>query len=90
MTPGRPFRNTPDASVSLLRNNSDLLNDSYACLKSALEGPQIRALAVSGARRSTALPDIPTVQESGVSGFDVKWNALSRPRERAAGRRCTD
>ena len=40
---GRPFRNTPDASVSLLRNISDLLNDSYARLKPALEGPEIRA-----------------------------------------------
>ncbi len=76
-----PFRNTPDALVSLLRDDTHLLIDSQAALKSALEGQQVRALATSGPRRSAALPDVPTVQEAGVSGFDVtSWNALFAPK----------
>jgi tripartite-type tricarboxylate transporter receptor subunit TctC len=76
-----PFRNTPDALVSLLRNDSQLLIDSHAALKSGLEGKQIRALATSGPRRSAVLPDVPTVRESGVAGFDVtSWNALFAPK----------
>ncbi len=72
-----PFRNTPDALVSLIRDDTHLLIDSQAALKSALEGQQVRALATSGPRRSAAMPGVPTVQEAGISGFDVtSWNAL--------------
>jgi tripartite-type tricarboxylate transporter receptor subunit TctC len=76
-----PFRSTPDALVSLIRNDSNLLIDTYAALKSGLEGKQLRALATSGRRRSAVLPDIPTVEESGVARFDVtSWNALFAPK----------
>jgi tripartite-type tricarboxylate transporter receptor subunit TctC len=76
-----PFRSTPDALVSLIRNDANLLIDSYAALKSGLEGKQLRALATSGPRRSAVLPNAPTVQESGVARFDVtSWNALFAPR----------
>jgi tripartite-type tricarboxylate transporter receptor subunit TctC len=76
-----PFRNTPDALVSILRDDTHLLIDSQAALKSALEGRQVRALATSGPRRSAALPDVPTVQEAGIAGFDVtSWNALFAPK----------
>jgi tripartite-type tricarboxylate transporter receptor subunit TctC len=71
------FRSTPDALISVVRNDSHLLIDTYAALKSGLEGKQIRALATSGPRRSAVLPDVPTVQEEGIKGFDVtSWNAL--------------
>lgn len=76
-----PFRNTPDALVSILRDDTHLLIDSQAALKSALEGQQVRALATSGPRRSPALPEVPTVQEAGIAGFDVtSWNALFAPK----------
>lgn len=76
-----PYRNTPDALVSLLRNDTHLLIDTQAALKSALEGQQVRALATSGPGRSTSLPEVPTVQEAGIAGFDVtSWNALFAPK----------
>lgn len=76
-----PFRSTPDALVSLLRNDSHLLIDTQAALRSGLEGGQVRALASSGLRRSTAMPDLPTVREAGVGTFDVtSWNALFAPK----------
>lgn len=41
---------------------------------------QVKALAVTGTRRSPALPDVPTMAESGVAGYDiVTWNALFAP-----------
>jgi tripartite-type tricarboxylate transporter receptor subunit TctC len=41
---------------------------------------QIRLLAVTGTKRLAVLPDVPTVQESGVAGYDVEfWNALFAP-----------
>jgi tripartite-type tricarboxylate transporter receptor subunit TctC len=40
----------------------------------------VRPLAVTGFKRAPALPDVPTVRESGVSGFNVaSWNALAAP-----------
>ena len=76
-----PFRSTPDALVSLLRNDTHLLIDSQAAVKSGLEGKQVRAIASSGPRRSAAMPDVPTVRESGIEGFDVtSWNALFAPK----------
>ena len=41
---------------------------------------RLRALAVTGAKRSGAAPDIPTVDESGVPGFEVTaWFGVSAP-----------
>jgi tripartite-type tricarboxylate transporter receptor subunit TctC len=55
--------------------------DSQATMKAALEGGEVRAIATSGGRRSPFLPDVPTVQEGGVPGYDVtSWNALFAPK----------
>ncbi len=71
------YRNTPDALVALLRNDVQLVIDSYASLKASIADGRVRALAISGAARSELLPDVPTVAEQGVTGFDVtSWNAL--------------
>jgi tripartite-type tricarboxylate transporter receptor subunit TctC len=76
-----PYRATPDALVSLLRNDAQVLIDSYAALRSALDDKRIRPLATSGAKRSKVLPDVPTVEEAGITLFDVtSWNALFAPK----------
>jgi tripartite-type tricarboxylate transporter receptor subunit TctC len=76
-----PYRGTPDALVALLRNDAQLLIDTYAALRSALDDQRIRALATSGAKRSKILPDVPTVEEAGIGPFDVtSWNALFAPK----------
>jgi tripartite-type tricarboxylate transporter receptor subunit TctC len=42
---------------------------------------RVRALAVTSAKRSSALPDVPTLSESGMTGFDVsQWWAILVPR----------
>jgi len=72
-----PFRTTPDAMVGLLRNDIDVVVDSYASLKSGLDDKRLTALATTGAARSVLLPQTPTVAEQGVKNFDVtSWNAL--------------
>jgi len=43
-------------------------------------GDNVRILAVSGARRSTQIPNVPTVAESGYPGYNVvTWNGLMAP-----------
>ena len=75
-----PFRTSPDVVVGLLRNDVQLAMDFYAALKPTLEGGKGRAIATSGPQRSPELPNVPTVQEAGVAGFDVvAWNGLYAP-----------
>jgi len=75
-----PFRTSPDELVALLRGDIQIEVEFYAALKPSLQSGQVRALATSGPQRSPELPDIPTVAESGVAGFDVtSWNALYAP-----------
>jgi tripartite-type tricarboxylate transporter receptor subunit TctC len=49
-------------------------------MSSHIRSGNLRALAVTGAKRFPSLPDIPTAIESGVAGYDVaSWNGLAAP-----------
>src|SRR6266481_8024791 len=75
-----PYRGTPEIQVALLQGDVALMIDSYSSMKGNLADNKLRALASSGGHRSEATPDIATVAESGVGGYDVvSWNALFAP-----------
>src|SRR5215210_197858 len=75
-----PFRTTPEALIALLRNDVDIVIDTYAALKSGLSDNKIRALASTGTKRAEYLPGVPTAQEAGVAGYETtSWNALYAP-----------
>lgn len=75
-----PHRQTPDLLFSLLRKDVDLMIDVYAAARSAADAGRVRAVATSGARRSPLLPDVSTVRETGVAGYEVtSWNGLFAP-----------
>jgi tripartite-type tricarboxylate transporter receptor subunit TctC len=72
-----PYRSTPEIIIAVLRNDVDLMVDFYAPMKSALDDNQIRPLATSGVKRVSYLPNVPTVPEAGVPGYEVvAWNGL--------------
>lgn len=72
-----PFRGNHEAEVALLQGSLSLVIDSYSILQGNIDDGKLRALASSGSVRSESTPELPTVQESGVSGYDVvSWNAL--------------
>ena len=72
-----PFRGNHEAEVALLQGNVSLVIDSYSVLQGNIVDGKLKALASSGAVRSESTPDLPTVQQSGVGGYDVvSWNAL--------------
>jgi tripartite-type tricarboxylate transporter receptor subunit TctC len=76
-----PYRASPELLVSTMQGNLDLMIDSYSSMKGNLIDKKIRALATSGAVRSEATPDIPTLRESGVADYDVvSWNAFFAPK----------
>jgi len=66
--------------VSQLQGDIALMIDGYSSMKGNLADGKLRALASSGPVRSESTPDIATVQEGGVAGYDVvSWNALFAP-----------
>ena len=75
-----PYRTTPDVILAALRGDVDVIVDSFASMKANLEDNKLRALGASSITRSVALPNLPTVAEGGVPGFDVtSWNAIFAP-----------
>lgn len=71
------FRSTPDVVVAVMRNDVGLAVDAYTALKGQIDSGDLRPLAVTGLARNPALPNVPTMQEAGVPGYDVTgWNAL--------------
>jgi tripartite-type tricarboxylate transporter receptor subunit TctC len=70
-------RGTPEVIVSTLQGDVAVMIDSYSALKGPLGSKQMRVLASSGAARSPSTPEVPTLQEAGIAGYEVSsWNAL--------------
>jgi tripartite-type tricarboxylate transporter receptor subunit TctC len=75
-----PYRGTPEIQVALLQGDVGLMIDSFSSMKGNLADGKLRALASGGGHRSEATPELATVAESGVGGYDVvSWNALFAP-----------
>ncbi|OZA91459.1 MAG: tripartite tricarboxylate transporter receptor protein, partial [Azorhizobium sp. 39-67-5] len=75
-----PFKTTPDLVLATSRGDVDVMIDSYASAKAMMSDNRVRAIGSSGLTRSPVTPDLATVDESGVKGFEVtSWNALFAP-----------
>lgn len=75
-----PFNGTPALVQALRGRQVDLAVEILAPVMSQIKGDALRALAVMGEQRSTALPEVPTAQQSGVNGLvAASWNALAAP-----------
>jgi tripartite-type tricarboxylate transporter receptor subunit TctC len=75
-----PHRTTPDVTVALLRNDVQLAVEFPAAVRGVLGDSKARALATTGPKRSPAMPNVPTVQEAGIAGFEVvSWNGFFAP-----------
>ncbi|HEU4662239.1 MAG TPA: tripartite tricarboxylate transporter substrate binding protein [Pseudolabrys sp.] len=75
-----PFKNSPDIVVGLLRNDVQMQIDFQPAVQGQLNSHKMRAIATSGPKRSPFLPDVPTVDEAGVKGYEVtSWNGIFAP-----------
>ncbi|MBK6612566.1 tripartite tricarboxylate transporter substrate binding protein [Ottowia sp.] len=75
-----PYKGSNPALMDALAGNVDLLVSSVPSAMGQIKSGKLRPLAVTSARRSTSLPDVPTVAESGYAGFDVStWYGLFMP-----------
>lgn len=75
-----PYKGSNPALMDALAGNVDLLVSSVPSAIAQIKAGKLRALAVTSAARSTSLPDVPTVAESGYKDFDVStWYGLFMP-----------
>lgn len=74
-----PHRNTAEVLTSLLRGDTQIAIESYAALKSPIDGGQVRAVAASGSTRSPMQPNVPTLKEGGIDAVVEGWNSLVAP-----------
>lgn len=75
-----PYKGSSPAMVDAISGTVDLALSSVPSALSQIKAGKLRALAVTSVRRSTSLPDVPTVAESGYKGFDVStWYGLFVP-----------
>jgi tripartite-type tricarboxylate transporter receptor subunit TctC len=77
---GVPYRGGAPASVAVLTGEVDLLFTGALGVFPHVKAGRLRALAVTTPRRLSSVPDLPTVAEAGVKGFEVvSWNGILVP-----------
>lgn len=76
-----PYKGSAPALTDLMGGQIQLMFDSMPSAMPFIKSGKLRAVAVTTPRRASALPDIPTVAESGLPGFDIStWYGLWAPR----------
>jgi tripartite-type tricarboxylate transporter receptor subunit TctC len=83
-----PYKGSTPALTDLIGGQVQLMFDSMPSATPFVKSGKLRALAVSSAKRSPAFPDLPTVAEAGVPGFDIStwyglWGPKALPKELA-------
>jgi tripartite-type tricarboxylate transporter receptor subunit TctC len=75
-----PYRGAGPAMNDVIPGRVDLIFDNVSSILPHVKSGSVRGLAVTTARRIAAAPDLPTIAETGVPGFDVSsWFALFAP-----------
>ena len=75
-----PYKGSNPALMDALAGNVDLLVSSLPSAMGQIKAGKLRPLAVTSAKRSSSVPDVPTVAESGFKDFDVStWYGVLAP-----------
>ena len=75
-----PYRGVAPAAVDMVANQVQLVTGTIPALLPLIKDGRIKPLAVTSAKRSSALPDVPSMSEAGFKGFDVlNYFALAAP-----------
>jgi tripartite-type tricarboxylate transporter receptor subunit TctC len=75
-----PYKGAAPAMQDLIGGQVQLMFDNYASASAQVRAGKVRALAVTTAKRSALAPDLPTIAESGLPGFDIStWFGIFAP-----------
>jgi tripartite-type tricarboxylate transporter receptor subunit TctC len=75
-----PYKGSSQAAVGVITGDAQLIFSAPAAVIPQLKEGRLRAIAVSGTTRSAVLPDVPTIAESGLAGYDAtSWYGFLAP-----------
>jgi tripartite-type tricarboxylate transporter receptor subunit TctC len=75
-----PFRGAGPAIIDVVGGHTKAVNATISTLSPHIRGGKLRALGVSGKKRSAVMPDVPTIEEGGVPGYDAgNWIGIAAP-----------
>jgi tripartite-type tricarboxylate transporter receptor subunit TctC len=76
-----PYKGSAPMLIDLMSGTVNIAFDNLSASMPHIKGGKLKALAVTGTQRSAALPDLPTISEAGLPGYDsTSWNAIYVPR----------
>ncbi|MGD9882987.1 MAG: tripartite tricarboxylate transporter substrate binding protein [Reyranella sp.] len=76
-----PHKGSGEARNAVMGGHVQMMFDAVTAMKGNVEAGQVRALATTGDRRSAVLPDVPTVSEAGVPGYQATiWLGIMAPK----------
>ncbi len=76
-----PYRGSSGARNDVLGGQVQMMFDAITTMAPNVKAGQVRALGTSGTKRSSVLPDVPTVAEAGVPGYETTiWLGLMAPK----------
>lgn len=75
-----PYKGGTPAVAAVMSNESQLLLTLYSSLKGPIDAGKLKPIGVTGSRRDPQLPNVPTVAESGLDGYQVEfWVGVFAP-----------
>jgi tripartite-type tricarboxylate transporter receptor subunit TctC len=75
-----PYKGSPQAINDLMAGQIDMMFDNISSIGSHAKAGRVKGIAVSGPRRSPVFPDLPTIAEAGVPGYEtVAWGGVIGP-----------
>jgi tripartite-type tricarboxylate transporter receptor subunit TctC len=75
-----PYKGSTAAHADLLSGRTSLMFDTVAAINPHVKAGSVRALAVTTAKRSSAAPDVPTMSEAGLKGYETStWGGVLAP-----------
>ncbi len=75
-----PHKGSGEARTSTMSGQTELMLDAITTMAPIAKGGKVRALATSGLKRSTVMPDVPTISEAGVKGYEATiWLGIMAP-----------
>ena len=75
-----PYKGTQQAVTDLIGGQIDILCDNLASLLPLVKSGRLRALAVTSLKRTAALPELPTLDEAGLPGYELTgWSGMAVP-----------
>ncbi|HEV8519297.1 MAG TPA: tripartite tricarboxylate transporter substrate binding protein [Burkholderiales bacterium] len=75
-----PHKGSPEARTSVMSGQVEMMLDAITTMAPFAKAGRVRALGTSGRKRSSVLPDIPTIDEAGVKGYETTiWLGIMAP-----------